>query len=104
MLPPGHPRHTAAHWLAQAHQLLLAPLRTFYRLAGPKPFKALDQVIDYFMTQGEFGTGVTTQSAAAKVTSDDDGEHMMIARAFEAAIEAAGSRNAWAAAATAASK
>jgi hypothetical protein len=99
LLPPGHPRHTAAHWLAQAHQLLLAPLRVFYRLAGPKPFRALDEAVDYFMNQGEF----TAATAAAKVTGDDDVEHLMIiTRAFQAALPL-GSSNAWAVA-TAASK
>jgi hypothetical protein len=101
LLPPGHPRHTAAHWLAQAHQLLLAPLRVFYRLAGPKPFRALDQAVDYFMTQGAF---TVTPQSAAKLAGNDDVEHLMFSKAFEAAFEAAGCGNAWATAATAASK
>jgi len=61
LLPP-YLRLVAAHKLAQAHQLLLTPLRVMYRITGPTPFKALDHIVDYFMSQGAF----TQQSALAK--------------------------------------
>ena len=58
-LVPTYLRHVTAHKLAQAHQLLLTPLRVMYRITGPTPFKALDHIVDYFMSQGAF----TQQSA-----------------------------------------
>ena len=73
-------RHVAAHRLAQSHQLLLTPLRALYRLAGPAPFKALDTVIDYFMSQGAFTPLNPAQVKAATATTTE------MVRAFEPSV------------------